>query len=141
MLILRPHLLIPLINLTTNPLDTNLTNVNNFSVKWTGFVNPLYSETYTFYVDANSGVRVWVDNTLLIDQWTNASATEYSGTIAVTAGTPYPIRVEYNNTATASMALSWSSNSQIKQVIPSVNLYPANQPDTSNGIDLMDGLN
>ena len=50
------------------------------------------------------------------------------------------VTVEYYNAATASVMLSWSSNSQAKQVIPSINFYPANQPDPSVGVDLMEGL-
>ncbi len=128
------------VNLLTNPINTLLNDVTSFSARFSGFVTPEYSETYTFYVGTNSGVRVWVDNTLLIDQWNNTSTTQFSGTIPLSAGTSYPIRIEYNNTATASLSLSWSSPSQAKQIIPSANLAPASIPDTTDGIDLMDGL-
>jgi hypothetical protein len=32
------------------------------SVEWDGFLKPLYTETYTFYVESNDGVRVYVNN-------------------------------------------------------------------------------
>ena len=130
----------PTVNLTANPTNTTLSDSSNFSVRFTGFVKPAYTETYTFYTQTNSGIRVWVDNTLLIDHWNNTSSTEFSGSIDLQAATAYPIRVEYTNNTTASLSLSWSSTSQQKQIIPSTNFYSSSAPDTSNGIDLMDGL-
>ena len=40
-----------------------------FSVRWTGQVQALYSEMYTFYVRADEGVRLWIDGQLVIDHW------------------------------------------------------------------------
>lgn len=37
------------------------------SIEWEGFLKPLYTETYTFYVESNDGIRVYVDDTLIID--------------------------------------------------------------------------
>ena len=34
----------------------------NYTVRWTGQVVPLYSETYTFFVTANTGARLWVND-------------------------------------------------------------------------------
>ena len=42
---------------------------NNFSVRWSGQIEPLHSEQYTFYTTSNQGVRLWVDGQLLIDNW------------------------------------------------------------------------
>jgi subtilisin family serine protease len=44
---------------------------DTFSARWTGQVQPQYSETYTFYTLADDGVRVWVNGQLLIDRWSN----------------------------------------------------------------------
>ena len=40
-----------------------------FSARWTGRVEPRFSEEYTFSVYATGGVRLWVDGELLIDEW------------------------------------------------------------------------
>lgn len=99
---------------------------DTFAVRWTGKVKPLYSQTYTFYTNSDDGVRLWVNNQLVIDKWFDMGATEYSGTITLTAGTQYDIRLDYyDNTGGASAALSWSSTSQAKQIIPQSQLYPA----------------
>ena len=32
-----------------------------FLVTWTGFIEPRYSETYTFYISSDDKVRLWID--------------------------------------------------------------------------------
>jgi hypothetical protein len=39
------------------------------SVRWSGRLLPRYSEVYTFYVDADDGVRLWINDVQLIDRW------------------------------------------------------------------------
>ena len=36
--------------------------VDTFSARWTGQVQPQFSETYTFYTQSDDGVRLWVNN-------------------------------------------------------------------------------
>jgi hypothetical protein len=98
---------------------------NTFSARWTGQVEAVYSETYTFYTTSDDGVRLWVNNQPIINNWTNHGPTENSGTIALAAGQRYAIRLEYyENTGGAVITLSWSSHSQPKQIIPQGRLYP-----------------
>jgi len=97
---------------------------DTFSVRWTGMVEPRYSELYTFYVKTDDGVRLWVNNVQLVNKWVNQSATEWSGSIALAAGQFYDIRMEYyENTGSASAELRWSSASQVKEIIPQSRLY------------------
>lgn len=99
--------------------------VDSFSVYWTGFVQPQFSQTYTFYTTSDEGVRLYVNNQLLIDNFTPHGATENSGTIALTAGQKYKLRLEYFEASLgASINLSWSSPSRSKQIIPIGNLFP-----------------
>jgi len=89
-----------------------------FSVRWTGQVSPLYSETYTFYSKTDDGARLWVNGQLLVDRWVNQTLREDSGTITLVAGQYYDIRYEYfDNVQSAEAYLSWSSPSQLKQLI------------------------
>lgn len=97
---------------------------DNFSVRWTGYVVPAHSQTYTFYTSTSDGVRLWVDGRLIIDRWVNQGTTETSGTIALQANRRYEIRMEmYENTGSAVAKLSWSSSSQAKQIIPKSRLF------------------
>jgi hypothetical protein len=108
-------------------------------VRWTGQVEPLYSETYTFYTVSDDGVRLWVDGQLLVDNWNNHSAHEDNGTIDLAAGQQYDLRMEYyENGGDAVARLLWSSPTQAKEVIPQNHLYsPATTPPpvgTGNGL-------
>jgi hypothetical protein len=97
---------------------------DTFSVRWTGQVQPLFSETYTFYTVSDDGVRLWVNGTLLINNWTNHSSVENSGAISLAGNQKYDIVMEYyENTNGATATLSWSSASQAKQIIPKTQLY------------------
>lgn len=101
-------------------------SVDTFTVRWTGFVEPLYSQTYTFYTQTDDGARLWVNGQLLVDKWVDQGNIEWSNTIALTAHQKYPILMEYyENAGAAAAKLSWSSLGQAKQVIPMTQLYPA----------------
>jgi hypothetical protein len=96
---------------------------DNFSVRWTGQVLPLYSETYTFYTQGDDRVRLWINNQLLIDQWDFLGSQESRGAITLDAGQNYEIRFEYaENTGDAIAQLRWSSPSQPKEIIPQTQL-------------------
>ncbi|MCC5623034.1 Calx-beta domain-containing protein, partial [Nostoc sp. CHAB 5715] len=97
---------------------------DTFSVRWTGQVEAKYSENYNFYTSSDDGVRLWVNNQLLINKFVDQSAKEYSGAIALVAGQKYDIKLEYyENTRDAVSRLSWSSSSQTKEIIPQSQLY------------------
>ena len=64
--------------------------VDTFSVRWTGEVVPQFSETYRFYTSSDDGVRLWVNNQQIVNNWTDHGTTENSGTIALTAGQRLP---------------------------------------------------
>ena len=97
---------------------------DSFSVRWTGKVQPLYTETYRFHTLSDDGVRLWVNGELLIDQWVHQDTTEHSGTISLEAGQFYDIQLEYyERNSNAVSKLSWSSDSQTKEVIPTSQLY------------------
>jgi putative isomerase len=72
-------------------------NYNYFSVLWLGQIVPKYTGEYGFYTTASDGVRLWVANHLLIDQWRLRSATDDTGVVKInmTAGQSYLFRLEY----------------------------------------------
>ena len=97
---------------------------DTFSVRWTGQVQPQFSETYTFYTRTDDGVRLWVNGQLLVDKWIDQGPTEWSGTIALTANTKYNIRMDYYENGGGAVAqLSWSSPSTPKAIIPQSRLF------------------
>jgi len=104
------------------------------SVRWTGEVEPAFTEPFTFYVNTDDGVRLWLNGFLIIDAWWDQGATEYATQpIQLVAGQKYPLRLEwYDNTLSGTCELRWSSPSTPKQVIPSARLHPP-EPGTSGG--------
>lgn len=97
---------------------------DDFSVRWIGEVQPLYSETYTFETRTDDGVRLWVNDQQIVDQWVNQAATTHTGTITLQAGQKYDIRLEYyERGGNASAELRWSSPSQSRELIPETQLY------------------
>jgi hypothetical protein len=104
-------------------------NADAFSARWTGQIQAKYSETYTFYLNTDNGRRLWINNQLIVDKWIDDWGVEYTGTIALTAGQKYEIKLEYfENFGGANCKLEWSSASQARQVIPQSQLYSNNLP-------------
>ncbi|MBO0857162.1 MAG: glycoside hydrolase family 9 protein [Chloracidobacterium sp.] len=103
---------------------------DQFSVRWEGQVEARSDELYSFYVTHDDGARLWVNDQLIIDKWTDHAAVEDSGSIALQLGQRYTIRLEfYENVGDASAILAWSTPLGIeKQVIPQSQLYSTNAP-------------
>lgn len=68
-------------------------NADNFSVNWTTFTQ-FNAGTYTFHVTSDDGVRLWVDDQLIIDQWNDHPVTTYSATKYLGSGY-HSIRLTY----------------------------------------------
>ncbi len=100
---------------------------DGFSVRWTGEIEAPASDTYTFHVFSDDGVRLWVNGQLLLDRWFDQWGPEAaSSTIALAGGSRYAIKVEhYENAGGAEIHLRWSSPSLPKQAVPTARLYPS----------------
>src|SRR5829696_8030515 len=69
---------------------------DGFSANWSGMIIPKASETYTFHVTSDDGVRVWLDGQLILDNWVVQSATEVTSIpLHLTAGTMYWLKIDY----------------------------------------------
>jgi glucose/arabinose dehydrogenase len=81
--------------------------VDHFSARWTGsFDFPAGNTTFT--ATADDGIRLWVDDQLLIDRWIDESATTYTATAALAAGM-HAVKVEYyENAVDATARVSWA---------------------------------
>ncbi|MDX1911124.1 MAG: PQQ-dependent sugar dehydrogenase [Saprospiraceae bacterium] len=109
---------------------------NGFTVRWTGFIEPLFNETYTFSVRSDDGSRLWIGDSLIINKWVAQASTEHSGSIQLPANVQIPIRLEYLEIGGgADVALFWSSANTPKNLVPKGQLYPPPpvQPSTIKG--------
>ena len=108
-----------------------------FTVRWTAWLRPRYTEDYTFHTITDDGVRLWIDGQSIVDQWVLQPATEWTGNIPLVAGRMYEVRMEYfENTDIASAVLRWSSASQALETIPQSCLWVR---ECADGIGDMDG--
>ena len=100
---------------------------DSFSVRWSGQVEPQYSETYSFHVTADDGARLWVNDRLLVCRTIYSSAgLEMAGRIQLKAGQRYNLVLEFvENSGSAQISLAWSSARQPLQIIPETRLFPA----------------
>jgi len=121
-----------------------LVNADQFSARWAGQVQPRYYGRYTFYLTADDGCRLWVNNQLVIDKWRDDGGTEVSGAITLDAGQKYDIKMEYyENGGGAKAKLEWAGVLQPREVISTSQLYAGAAAVTSAQADAMpdDGEN
>jgi glucose/arabinose dehydrogenase len=100
-------------------------DINTFSARWTGQVQARVTGTHTFYTVSDDGVRLWINGVLVINNWTDHAPVENSGTISLTAGQRYDVRMEFYESAGGAVAkLLWSAPGLAKEVIPASQLTP-----------------
>jgi hypothetical protein len=96
-----------------------------FAIRWDGQVYAPVTGVYIFGTYHDDGARLYVDNTLLYDDWKEGETRKAQNIISLIAGTWYPIRLEFwENVWTAEVQLFWSFPGQVEKIIPSVNLKP-----------------
>lgn len=94
----------------------SITDSYFYSIRWAGFLRPTYSQPYTFYSHLKTHqdrVKLWIDGTILIDQWSSLSSNRTS-----TAAMPlkedvfYSVVIEYAHAGpsnTSGLSLLWSA--------------------------------
>ncbi len=113
---------------------------NNFTVRWTGELEPRFSEDYQLIVegDVESAVRVWIGDRLVLedDGVSGRRAQRFGGgyfcrrshsvPLPLEAGTRVPIKIEYRHgKGQAGIHLMWQSRTQDRQHVPTRFLFPA----------------
>ena len=115
------------------------TNVQSdaFSVRWTGRVQAPETADFIFGTLSNDGVRLWVDNQLVIDNWTDHdSVLDSAPPVALIQGATYDIRLElYDSSGPAAARLLWSSPGRPQEVVPMTALYPENVTNQAPGVN------
>jgi len=100
-----------------------------FSIRWTGFIEAKHAETYRFYLPSDDGVRLWIDDRLVFDNWRVQSFIPSDNRYGVFTFNEdrlrVPIRLEYyEQFSLAAVQLSWQSPNQAREVVPATALYP-----------------
>ena len=107
------------------------------SIRWTGFVEAMFSEAYTFLVYTNNDkVRLWIDDVIIINKWdtNNLCSPVCSGFASLSQSSTFnrrfsSIRIDFvhstesGSSKSAFFTLKWVSASQPMQVIPPSRLF------------------
>jgi len=125
--------------------EPGVVNVDNFKVRWTGEVEIPSTGTWIFHTQTDDGVRLWVNDVLILENWTDHGSTHDQGEITLQGGQRYPIRLEwYENGGGAICQLSWEGPMMSRQTIPSGYLWVggdrpnAHNPTPADGALLLD---
>ncbi|MDR0415045.1 MAG: RICIN domain-containing protein [Prevotellaceae bacterium] len=104
----------------------------SFLARWTGKVQALYSQRYTFHTKAAGGATLKINGRTLCDSLENASVNS-SDTITLVAGRRYDLELTYKKTTGKGfVSLEWESSSQALQPIPRYQLF--SRPTSSVGM-------
>jgi len=80
---------------------------DGFSARWTRYID-VTPGTYRFTAISDDGIRVWVDDDLIIDEWFDHSASMFTVEKALGSG-HHLLKVEYyEHTGLATASLSWA---------------------------------
>jgi len=96
---------------------------DHFSVRWSGYLEVPAAGAYRFATVADDGVRLWVDDQPVIDDWSFHPAMRVEGMAELEAGF-VPIRLEYFDAGSlAEVSLSWlPPGAAAEEVVPAARL-------------------
>ena len=101
---------------------------NTYAVVWEGEIEVPFSGQWEFFVTADDGVRLFVNdlNTPLIDAWQDQATTERTASVTLSAWQRVPVRLEYyENRVYSEVMFEWSHSSLGREVVPRSFLYPS----------------
>ena len=119
--------------------DQKLMVYDRFSVRWLGRVRPAVSGCYTFATKTDDGIRVWVNDSLLMNDWKVHGETWDSSRVNLVGGKLYNIKVEYFENYGKAVSLlmwrrptdTWRNFDPNRDTIPTKYLYPPVFTDTA----------
>ena len=100
------------------------------AARWTGTLEPKFSEDYTLSVYAKGNVRLWLGGKLLVEVTNKAAEFHkaFAEPVRLSAGQRYAIKAEWVGPADGQFHLNWESLSQPIEHIPTTALYAEPPP-------------
>ncbi len=107
---------------------------DRFSVRWTGWIEATTTGPTQIRTVSDDGVRLWLDNRLLIDNWTDHGPTANTVTVNMVAGQRYPVAMDYYDSGGgAVLRLQWlTAGGSSFVAVPATRLYAATAASTTN---------
>ena len=85
-------------------------NADNFSARWTGYLKPDRSFNGWIGISSDDGMRVWVDDGLVIDNWKKGATAIETAPMEFKAGREYRLRIEmWEGGGDARAELRWNA--------------------------------
>ncbi|MEG4964158.1 MULTISPECIES: PA14 domain-containing protein [unclassified Microcoleus] len=107
-------------------------NSDGFSGRWTGSINFPKAGEYKFITDTNKsddGVRLWIDDKLIIDNWDGRLDTVTSLPTKFEANKDYAFKLEFfDKSGGARVSLSWYTDGVDEDIVPSSAFKPTPPP-------------
>jgi len=119
-------------------------NQHDFSIRFTGQVLTHEAGEYTFITTSNDGIRVWVNDKLVIDNWTDHGVQIDIGKITLAANTKYNLKMEYYQTLGGAITkLAWITPSETArratQAVPPTKSVAVYLPEATGWVDFWTG--
>jgi hypothetical protein len=100
----------------------------DLAARWTGRLSIRAAGIYTFYTISDDGVRIRVNDQLLIDDWNIHGETENSAAIQLPEGDDIPIEVEwFDSQLEGTISLQWAPPGAARQTLTTVLEPPADR--------------
>ncbi|SHN16237.1 PA14 domain-containing protein [Chitinophaga sp. CF418] len=104
---------------------------NNFSIRWTGRLKADVTGRYCITTRSDDGVRIYLNDTLLIDRWNDHPEKLDTAWVNLVGGELYNLRAEYYQAGgRAVMRMLWKPLATTEVPIPTSNLYLMPDKDT-----------
>lgn len=95
----------------------------DFSVRWTGYLEPRVTGKHSLVLTSDDGVRLWVNDQPIIDQWVHGGGNKW-GTADLEAGKRVRLRLEYfQGGGAATTQLKWVLPQGKPTIIPAEALF------------------
>ena len=109
----------------TGPLNTILSQTENYSVVWSGYIEAPVTGTYTIFGTTDDGMQIFIGGTAVVDSFYFQAPTEHPGQIDLVAGQRYPIKIRwFQGGGLAEAHVWWQPPGDVKAVVPTERLYP-----------------
>ena len=95
----------------------------SYSIRWVGMLDVPVSDTYQIFTYHDDGVRVWINDRLVINDWNQHEPAPQEGKIQLNVGL-HNIEIEFFNAQSkAIIQLFWARDKIPQAIIPSENLW------------------
>jgi len=105
-----------------------LASIDDFSGRWQGFITAPEAGEYEIGVESDDGSRLWLDDKLIAEDWSNHPSRYLGSRITLEKGQKVAVKLEYYNAGLGrNLRLAWKTPDQLAApattVTPSVETY------------------